>query len=96
VGGEMKTYRSTEFGIITNFILTGVELPTGSSCYRYDLVYRGLRDNEVVSNDFAWGLLEGSSQPSTIWSCVYDIENLIVHVVMGGKYGSIHTFNLDP
>ena len=95
VGGEMNVYRSTEFGIITNFILTGVDLPGDSPCYRYDLVYRGLSDNVVVSLEVAWGLLEGSSQPSTIWSCVYDKENLSVHVVMGGKYGSVHTFSLD-
>ena len=59
-------------------------------------MYRGIRDNDEVSEDIAWGLLEASSQPSTIWSCVYDNENLLVHVVMGGKYGSIHTFYLDP
>jgi len=95
VGGEMKVYRRSEFSIITNFILTGVDLPEGSPCYRYDLVYDGLLD-DVLSMDVAWGLLEASSQPSTIWSCVYDNENLSVHVVMGCEYGSVHTFNLDP
>ena len=95
VEGEMKIYRSGEFGIITNFILTGVDLPDESTCDRYDSVYRGLLENEL-SMDIVWELLDGTSQSNTIWSCVYDIESLTVHIAMGRKYSTIHTFQLDP
>ena len=96
VRGEMQTYRSTEYSIITNFILTGVDLPDNSPCNRYDLVYRGLQDNYSMPEDVAWELLEKTAQPSTIWSCVYDIESLMVHVVMGRSYGSVYSFQLGP
>jgi hypothetical protein len=37
-------------------------------------------------------ILEGSSQTSTIWSTVYNLETGEVKIVMGGNYGRVHTF----
>jgi hypothetical protein len=95
VGNEMNTFRSSEYGIITNFIISGVVLPSESPCYRYDVVYRGLMENEVMSKDIAFNLLEASSQSNTIWSCVYDIEMLSVNIVMGRNYGTCYSFTLE-
>jgi hypothetical protein len=96
VGNEMNTFMSKDYGIITNFIISGVDLPSESPCYRYDVVYSGLMDNDVMSKDIVFSLLEDSSQSSTIWSCVYNMEDLYVHIVMGRNYGTEYLFHLEP
>jgi predicted choloylglycine hydrolase len=95
VDGEMKLYRSSEYNIITNFVLTGLDLPGESHCDRYNSVYSELTGNEMSSSDNAFNLLEGSSQSNTIWSCVYDIDSLTVQIVMGRNYETSYTFTLD-
>lgn len=93
--GEMKQYRSNESQVMTNFLVTGVSLPGDSPCHRYDSVYHGILDNEEnMSVEYAFNLLEASSQPSTIWSTVYDMNSLTVHVVMGTDYSDIYSFEL--
>ena len=93
---EMKLYRSHEPQIITNFLVSGVNLPDGSPCRRYDAVYNGFADNEEdMSAEYAFSLLDASSQSETIWSIVYDMENLTVHVAMGRDYSEIHIFELN-
>jgi len=93
--GEMKQYWSNEPQIMTNFLVTGVSLPEDSPCQRYDSVYSGIIDNEEsMSVEYAFTLLESSSQSSTIWSTVYDMENLTVHVAMGRDYSDIYSFEL--
>ena len=55
----------------------------------------GIIDNEdSMSVEYAFTLLESSSQSSTIWSTVYDMENLTVHVAMGRDYSDIYLFEL--
>jgi hypothetical protein len=92
---KMKTYRSNNQSIITNFVLTGLNLPQESPCDRYNLVYSILMENNTLTKDNAFGLLRDSSQSSTIWSCVYDIDELGVHIVMGRNYGIVHTFYIN-
>ncbi len=92
---EMKLYKSSEPQIITNFLVTRVSLPDGSPCERYDAVYNGITSKEeAMSVGYAFSLLDASSQRETIWSIVYDIENLSVHVAMGRDFGNVHVFDL--
>jgi hypothetical protein len=93
---EMKIFQSADYGIITNFLITGLDLPADSPCTRYDIVYSGIMENDVLSKDLIFGLLEDSSQENTIWSCVYDIRNLSVHIVMGKHYEKVYTLYLEP
>jgi predicted choloylglycine hydrolase len=89
---KMELYKSNESQIITNFLVSQVNLPDGSPCMRYNAVYAGIENNVDMSVEGAFNLLEASAQSSTIWSVVYDIQNLTIHVVMGGKYTQIHSF----
>jgi hypothetical protein len=95
VDNKMNTFRSRDYGIITNFVLSGVNLPSEAPCYRYKVVFSGLMDNEVMSKDIVFRLLDDSSQGITNWSGVYDIEELSVHIVMGRKYGTVYSFQLE-
>jgi hypothetical protein len=38
----MKIFQSEDYGIITNFLITGLDLPSDSPCTRYDIVYSGI------------------------------------------------------
>jgi predicted choloylglycine hydrolase len=94
---KMEFYKSNESQIITNFLVSRVNLPDGSQCMRYNAVSSGIENNVDMSVEGAFNLLEASAQSSTIWSVVYDIQNLMIHVVMGGKYTQIHSFEfLEP
>jgi hypothetical protein len=94
VGGEMKVIRGGEpWQVITNFIITGSTAPTQAPCDRYRAAYDGLSSAEGrVSTAEAMELLERSSQTSTIWSTVYNLETGEVDIVMGRNYGRVHTF----
>jgi hypothetical protein len=94
VAGEMKVIRGDEpWQVITNFIVTGSTAPTQAPCDRYRAAYDGLSSSEGrVSTAEAMELLEGSSQTSTIWSTVYNLETGEVDIVMGGNYDQVHTF----
>ena len=94
VGGEMKLIRGGEpWQVITNFIVTGSTVPTQAPCDRYRAVYDGLSSAEGrVSMAEAMELLERSSQGSTIWSTVYNLETGEVDIVMGGDYDRVHSF----
>ena len=93
--GEMKLYRSNGSQVMTNFLVTVVDLPGESPCQRYDSVHSGIADGGgAMSVEHAFSLLEASSQSSTIWSAVYDMKGLTVYIAMGGDYSEIHTFEL--
>lgn len=94
VGGEMKVIRGGEpWQVITNFVITGSTSPTWAHCERYRAAYDGLSTAEGrVSMAKAMKLLERSSQSSTIWSTVYNLETGEVDIVMGGNYGRVHMF----
>lgn len=95
VDGEMKAYNKTEFHqIITNFIITGKELPAEADCDRYRCVYDGLYSRSTISTDIAFSLLNEAHTSTTIWSVVYDVDSLRVYVAMGGDYSEIYSFEL--
>ncbi len=96
VGGEMKVLRGGEpWQVMTNFIVYGSGAPGVISCSRYTSAYDGLRDSKgSVRMAEAMDLLEGSSQPSTIWSCVYNLETGEILIAMGRKYDNALSFQL--
>jgi len=97
VDGEMKVLRSEKsWQVATNFVLS-FHRPESAvlQCDRYATASRTLEQMQgQVSQEEAMALLEAVSQPSTIWSVVYDMESGQIAVVMGHDYGQIHRFNL--
>ncbi len=96
VGGEMNVLKGDEpWQVITNFIIHGSDAPEVVSCSRYRSAYDGLFEaNGSVSVEESLDLLEGSSQSSTIWSIVYNLDTGEIRIVMGRKYGKALTFQL--
>lgn len=94
VGGEMRVIRGGEpWQVITNFVVTGSNAPTQAPCDRYRAAYDGLDSAEGrVSMAEAMELLERSSQTSTIWSTVYNLETGEVDIVVGHNYDRVHRF----
>ena len=92
---EMMVYRSNESQIITNFLVTGLNLPLESPCRRYNSVFSDISsENGKLSSDNVFQILDDSSQSSTIWSIVYDIENLSIQISMGREYSNVISFML--
>ena len=96
VDGEMIVYRNdVEWQIITNFVITGTGAPENTPCNRYNTVHRGLSESGGRAGlEEAMSLLEASSQENTIWSAVYDLENLELWIAMKRDYGNIMNFQL--
>ncbi len=96
VGGEMKVLKGGEpWQVITNFIIHVSGAPEVVSCSRYRFAYDGLSEaGGCVSLEETMDLLEGSSQSSTIWSIVYNLDTGEIRIVMGRKYGNALTFQL--
>jgi predicted choloylglycine hydrolase len=97
-GGEMKVIRSEEpWQVATNFLISEV-LPQGAnaSCERYNTAYKTLeRTAGRISPEDAMTLLKEVSQPSTIWSTVYDMKSGSIRVAMGRKYDEVKEFRLE-
>lgn len=95
IDGQMMVYRGNEYPVITNFIVTGKNLPDDSPCDRYDSAIEDLEmDGSDISVQEAIGILQRTSQPNTIWSMVYDNQNLKIYVSMGRNFSQIYSFNL--
>jgi hypothetical protein len=97
VDGEMRILPDREsWQVSTNFVISEA-MPEGanSECWRYNLAYDTLAHvGGAVSREEAMDLLEGVSQPSTIWSLVYDLVSGDVDVVMGRNYETVYRFRL--
>ncbi len=97
VSGEMRVLPNSElWQVSTNFVISEA-LPVGgdSECWRYNLAYDGLGELEgAPSRGQAMDLLRSVSQPSTIWSLVYDLSSGDVDVVMGRNYEAVYRFRL--
>jgi hypothetical protein len=94
VGGEMKVLKGDEpWQVMTNFIIHGSGAPGVVSCPRYRSAYDGLSGARGrVSMEDAMSILEGSSQASTIWSIVYNMETGEINIAMGGEFDHVLTF----
>ena len=82
--------------ISTNFLLSE-ERANGvrSNCRRYSTAYRRLQSlNGAIAQEQAMELLAITSQPTTIWSVVYNLDSGRILVVSGRDYGDLHEFQL--
>jgi hypothetical protein len=96
VGGEMRVLRNTDdWQVSTNFVISETPAP---SCWRYAKASAALNDaGGRMSVDEAMAVLAGVAQGGdypTIWSTVYNLTSGEVRVVMGRKYGKVHTFRI--
>jgi Linear amide C-N hydrolases, choloylglycine hydrolase family len=82
VKGRVHVIRRAQ--VMTNFVLTG-DAPADD---RYRTATAGLGSTDALA------LLERVKQPHTRWSVAYDLRARTVRVVMGQRYGRVHTFNL--
>ena len=94
VDGEMVVLRDDEpWQVITNFIVVGSGAPGDVPCSRYRCAYGGLSEaGGHVSMDEAMFLLAGSSQSSTIWSTVYNMETGEICIAMGRDFDHLLRF----
>ncbi|MBN1137720.1 MAG: linear amide C-N hydrolase [Anaerolineae bacterium] len=98
VDGEMKVLRNERpWQAATNFVLSGHSPESAMlQCNRYATAYRTLEQAQgQASHEGAMALLEDVSQPSTIWSVVYDMQSGQIAVAMGRDYGQAHHFKLS-
>jgi len=97
VDGEMKVLRSERpWQVATNFVLSGYSPERARlQCDRYATAYETLEQAQGrLSQDEAMALLADVSQPSTIWSVVYDMKSGQIAVAMGHDYVQVHRFEL--
>jgi predicted choloylglycine hydrolase len=97
--GRMTVLRNENpWQVSTNFIIAE-QTPKGadSSCWRYNKVYKRLKETGgTLSSAEAMALLQDVSQPSTVWSAVYNLTDGGIQVAMGREYDQVHTFRLRP
>ncbi len=98
IDGEMILLKEENpWQVSTNFLIS-IEKPqgAGSSCWRYNQAYKELQTAEGnISSEEAMTILESVSQPSTIWSIVYNRTSGEIHLVVGGQYDNVHRFKLE-
>jgi len=93
---EMKIIRNTEpWQVSTNFIITGSDAPNQVPCWRYRIVYDTLceKAGALTSGD-AMSLLQRVSQQNTVWSAVYDPEDLEMSLIVDRNYGNVLSFKV--
>ena len=96
IRGEMHVIREEPYQVMTNFIIHGSPTGQDAPCWRYRAVHRGLEGfNGALSAGEAMDLLSEASQPSTIWSIVYETSTGEIHVAMGRSYERVHKFSLN-
>ena len=98
VEGEMKVVRSSEpFAVATNFVVFGSQAPLSTGCPRYARAHSTLlAKGGVLSRAEALDLLSAVSQPSTMWSAVYDLNARGIEVAPGRRYGRSYRFAMSP
>jgi len=97
VDGEMKVLRSEQpWQVATNFVLSFHSSESAMlQCDRYATASTTLEQAQGrVSQEEAMALLADVSQPSTMWSVVYDMESGQIAVATGHNYGQVHHFKL--
>ncbi len=95
--GEMHVIREEKpYQVMTNYIIQGAQTGQDAPCWRHRAVHRGLEGSSgALSAGEAMDLLSEASQPSTIWSIVYETSTGEIHVAMGRSIERIHTFSLN-
>jgi hypothetical protein len=96
-GGKMIVLRSeTPWQVSTNFIITGKSADEArSSCTRYAAASRRLEETRGrLTMDEALGLLRDVSQPSTLWSVVYNMHSGETKFTVRRDYEQKYTFQM--
>ena len=95
--GRMIVLQNTvPWMVSTNFLICE-ERPDGarSNCRRYSTAYRHLQAlHGSIPQNHAMRLLAATSQRTTIWSVVYNLDSGRVLLASGRDYGDLHEFQL--
>lgn len=97
VSGQMNIVRNQQpWQLATNFVLSGKSPEKARSlCWRYARIQETLEATSGrISEAQAMALLDGVSQPLTVWSVVYGLTTGNISVAMGGNYEQVHQFQL--
>lgn len=96
VGGEMNVIlNDNPWQVCTNFIVTGTTAPSNVSCWRYNKAHSYLKEKQGnIDLNEAIKLVEDISQPNTIWTMVYDLQNGKVNISMSRKYTQWYQYNI--
>jgi hypothetical protein len=79
----------------TNFFLTSAGNHPEDQCWRYERMTTSLTNaSGQCSVAEAMSILEDVFQESTQWSAVYNLSTREIDIVVGGKYATVHTFQL--
>ncbi len=95
--GRMVVLRNTvPWQVSTNFLISEAR-PVGarSGCRRYSYVYQRLRSVDgAIPQNRAMDFLAATSQRTTIWSVVYNLQSGRILVASGRDYDDLHEFHL--
>jgi hypothetical protein len=98
-GGEIAVIpEAGSWHAATNFTRSAVQGSAAGQCPRYDTLVRRLTAaGGALSSKDALGLLHAvaQSETKTQWSVVYNMSTGRVDIVMGRRYGRVHTFRID-
>ena len=93
LGGEMVT---TEYPYCTNSVIApGGYYDMGEPDGRLGTMEKCLGSDRVVSGQEAMAVLDEVSVKITEWSCVYNLEDFTVDIVIDGEYGNVYTFGAE-
>ena len=95
--GRMVVLQNTVPWLVSTNFLVCEERPDGarSNCRRYRTAYRRLQSlNGSIPQADAMRLLAVTSQRTTIWSVVYNLDSGRILLASGRDYGDLHEFRL--
>jgi hypothetical protein len=98
--GEVRALRGDgQFQVSTNFLLfPDPPRHSRTACWRYNRLSETLSQAKgEVSPEKGMELLRSVAQAGehpTIWSCLYDLNDLEVRIAMGRNYGRLHRLGL--
>jgi hypothetical protein len=97
IDNQMKIIRDDNpWQVSSNFAINGMNIPDQVTCWRYRNIYKALREcNGKLNAQKAMGILQSASFIETTWSCVYDLANLWVQVVINRNYQNVYSFSLQ-
>jgi len=82
--------------VSTNFIICTTEFDGANSpCWRYNLAYSRLEQNQgVITPSQPIEILNAVSQANTIWSLLYNVTLGDIQVVMARDYDHVYNWEL--
>lgn len=100
VDGEMVVLLNERpWHLATNFFVSRAgegPIAQAGQCPRYDQLRNTLRPADgVLQLTQALDLLHQVANGTTQWSVIYDLSQRSVHIVMGGSFDKVHSFELE-